>query len=100
MGWIFRRSIRFGPIRMNMSKGGVGWSWGFPGFRVGISSDGRRYYSFGFPGTGLYYRKYLSNTIQQHNSTMSNPIASKKPTTPLTVATLAKGNQWWRSKNP
>jgi hypothetical protein len=58
MAWRFRRSKTIGPFRTTVSKKGVGGSVGFLGFRVGVSPDGRKYWSFGMPGTGLYYIKY------------------------------------------
>jgi len=62
MGWRFRRSVKMGPIRWNLSRRGVGASWGIPGFRVGVSADGRRYISVGIPGTGLYYYHYFGRS--------------------------------------
>ncbi len=56
MGWSYRKSLSFGPLRLNLSKSGVGYSVGVPGFRTGIRSDGRRYVRAGIPGTGLGYR--------------------------------------------
>jgi hypothetical protein len=35
MGWGFRRSINFGPLRINLAKSGVGYSVGTRGLRVG-----------------------------------------------------------------
>lgn len=82
MSWIFRKIFRFGPFRTTLSKGGVGMSWGIPGFRIGISPTGRKYFSIGIPGTGLYFLKYLSGvrtlpneqqkTIQQPTTTQNN----------------------------
>jgi hypothetical protein len=54
----WRKSFNFGPVRTTLSKKGVGTSFGFFGFRFGVSSDGRKYWSFGIPNTGLYYIKY------------------------------------------
>lgn len=59
MSWRFRKTRTIGPLRTSMSKKGLGFSTAFPGFKIGICPDGRRYFSFGFPGTGLYYMKYL-----------------------------------------
>lgn len=58
MGFYFRRSVGVGPFRLNLSKSGVGWSVGGRGFRSGVSARGRRYTTFGLPGTGLGYRTY------------------------------------------
>lgn len=56
MGWIFRRSINLGPFRMNVSKSGVGGSFGVGPFRIGRSATGRSYTSTRIPGTGISYR--------------------------------------------
>jgi hypothetical protein len=57
MAWRFRRSIRlpFG-CRLNFSRTVIGWSWGFPGLRVGIDSKGRITRTVSIPGMGIYNR--------------------------------------------
>jgi len=60
MGWRLRRSASFGPFRLNLSRNGIGWSWGIPGLRYGRTATGRPYVSVGFPGLGLYWMKYLT----------------------------------------
>ena len=45
---------------MTHSKKGIGTSFGFLGFRIGVSPEGKSYFSFGIPGTGLYYIKYFT----------------------------------------
>ncbi|MFZ9688992.1 MAG: DUF4236 domain-containing protein [Phycisphaerales bacterium] len=57
MGWRFRRSIGRGPFRINLSKSGLGWSFGRRGARVGVGASGRKRWSIGIPGTGLSYQK-------------------------------------------
>ena len=56
MGFFYRKSINFGPFRVNLSKSGVGYSAGGRGFRVGRSSRGRKYSAFSIPGSGVGYR--------------------------------------------
>lgn len=56
MGWYFRRSLGIGPLRLNFSKRGVGWSVGGRGFRTGVDASGRQTTSTTIPGTGLGYR--------------------------------------------
>lgn len=56
MGWVYRKSINFGPIRMNLSRRGVGYSVGVPGFRTGIRATGRPYTRVTMPGTGMSYQ--------------------------------------------
>jgi hypothetical protein len=60
MAWNFRKSLRFGPLRINLSKSGVGYSVGLPGVRLGRDAKGRKYQSLNIPGTGIYRRDYTS----------------------------------------
>jgi hypothetical protein len=60
VAWNFRRGIRLGPLRFNLSKSGVGTSVGVPGFRVGKDARGRDYQQTSIPGTGIYRRDYAS----------------------------------------
>lgn len=53
VGFFFRKSFGKGPLRINISKSGIGWSLGIPGLRFGRSSTGRRYTRAGIPGTGV-----------------------------------------------
>jgi hypothetical protein len=61
MGWGFRRSLKLGPLKLNFSKSGVGYSVGVRGFRVGKDAKGRFYTATSIPGTGLYNRTYSGN---------------------------------------
>ncbi|HOG64627.1 MAG TPA: DUF4236 domain-containing protein [Spirochaetota bacterium] len=56
MGFIFRKSVNLGPIRLNFGKNGIGVSTGIPGLRVGRNSKGKTYGSAGIPGTGMSWR--------------------------------------------
>ncbi len=58
MGFRFRKSFGFGPFRTNLSSKGLGSSLGFFGFRFGVTAEGKKYWSFGIKGTGIYYIKY------------------------------------------
>jgi len=60
MAWRFRKSVKLGPLRLNLSKSGVGYSIGGRGFRIGKDAKGRSYTAASIPGTGLYERKYSS----------------------------------------
>jgi hypothetical protein len=62
MGWSYRKSVHFGPFRVNVSKSGIGYSVGGVGFRSGVSSRGRKYRSVSIPGTGLRYYASRKNT--------------------------------------
>jgi hypothetical protein len=56
MGFSYRKSVKVGPFRINLSNRGVGYSVGVKGFRVGVSARGRTYSSASIPGTGISYR--------------------------------------------
>lgn len=55
MGFYFRKSLRLGPLRFNLSRRGVGVSAGVRGARVGIDAGGREYVAGG--RYGLYFRE-------------------------------------------
>jgi hypothetical protein len=68
MAWRWYKRLRlFGGLNANLSNNGVGWSWGVGFVRFGVSSNGRQWISFGVPGTGFRYLKYLENNYQQQN---------------------------------
>jgi len=82
MGWRFRKIFQSGPFRWTWTKKGVGWSIGVPGFRYGVSPNGSRYVSFGIPGTGLYFIKYLDKNKpapQTQTQTPAQPSAQAPP---------------------
>ncbi len=56
MGWSFRKSINIGPLRVNLSKSGIGASIGAGGVRRGVTAKGKAYTSINLPGSGLTYR--------------------------------------------
>ncbi len=59
-----RKGINFGPIRLNLSRSGLGASFGVKGARVGIGPKGR-YIHVG--RHGLYYRKQLNDGERPHD---------------------------------
>ncbi len=63
MGWRFRKSINLGfGFRINLSKTGIGYSWGFPGYRVTKTANGGNRITYSIPGTGISY-------VEQSNKT-------------------------------
>lgn len=58
MAWNWRKRINLGPFRINLSKKGLGYSVGVPGFRVGKDAVGRDYTQTSIPGSGMYRRDY------------------------------------------
>lgn len=62
MAWKFKKSIKLGPVRLNLSQSGVGGSIGVKGYRKGIDANGRSYTHKSIPGTGIYSREYSSGS--------------------------------------
>jgi hypothetical protein len=67
MGWSFRKPFNFGPLRVNLSRRGVGYSVGVRGFRIGQNAKGQKYSQTSIPGTGIYSRKYSGPTTNRRN---------------------------------
>lgn len=56
MGFRYRRSINLGGgFRVNISKSGVGYSWGVKGYRVTKTAKGTTRTTASIPGTGISY---------------------------------------------
>src|SRR2546429_593867 len=82
MGWFLRKSFRFGPLRFNLSKSGVGVSAGVKGARVGVDSRGKPYVAGG--RGGFYFRKSLSG-VEPAPSSEQLP-ETLRPYVPWTLA--------------
>ena len=68
MGFRFRKSINFGPFRLNFSKSGVGYSVGGKGFRVTKKAGGGHRTTASIPGTGISYVKDSPKKKKDTNS--------------------------------
>ena len=69
MGFRFRKSINLGGgFRINVSKSGVGYSWGTKGVRFTKTAKGGRRNTVSIPGTGL---SYVSEKGRQKSSPAS-----------------------------
>ncbi len=67
MGWNWRKRFNFGPFRINLSRRGIGYSVGVPGFRVGQDAKGQNYTQTSVPGTGIYKRDYSGTQSRTRN---------------------------------
>src|SRR5690242_18439957 len=76
MGWSFRKSINFGPFRINASKSGLGYSIGGKGFRIGRDARGRQYRSLSIPGTGIFNRTYIKSNAASQKTPVYNSSAN------------------------
>lgn len=72
MGLRFRKSIKLGGgFRLNLSKSGVGYSWGTKGFRISKSAKGRTRKTFSVPAQVFHIllrRENQSGVNQQQQS--------------------------------
>ena len=56
MGFRMRKSINLGGgFKINLSKSGIGYSWGVPGYRITKTAKGATRRTYSIPGTGLSY---------------------------------------------
>lgn len=69
MGFRFRKSINLGGgFRINISKSGIGYSWGIKGYRITKTSKGTIRRTTSIPGTGISYVEESSDD-QRKNQT-------------------------------
>lgn len=73
MGLRFRKSIKLGPARINLSKSGIGWSIGFKGARYTKKANGGHRATIGIPGTGVSYTKDYAFKSNQNCVDRSSP---------------------------
>ncbi len=70
MAFYLRKYLKAGPIRLNLSKGGLGLSAGVTGARVGLGPKGA--YVHG-GRHGMYYRKYMKGNGSKSVSGSGQP---------------------------
>lgn len=75
-----RKAFSFGPFRLNLSKSGLGLSFGITGLRIGTGPKGP--YIHAGRG-GLYFRKSLNNLQDNQNEIIEEEVT--EPTEPMSV---------------
>lgn len=78
MGFRYRKSIKVGGARLNLSKSGIGYSVGTKGFRVTKKAGGGTRTTTSIPGTGISYVKDSKTKKRWINMKTDNVIG---PTT-------------------
>src|SRR5206468_11033295 len=87
MGFYLRRAFGFGPLRLNLSKSGVGFSVGVKGARIGVSPRGQAYVSAG--RAGLYFKQNIGCPSQQRGApSLPQPTRPPPARLPGTVEML------------
>lgn len=79
MGIRFRKSIQFGPLRINLSKSGIGWSVGGKGARFTKKAGGGYRTTVGVPGTGVSYVKDYSEKRPKSEQYKEQPGQPYRP---------------------
>lgn len=80
MGFRYRKSINLGGgFRINISKSGIGYSWGVKGYRVTKTAKGTVRRTASIPGTGISFvdetGKKNQNRTSPVNLQQNNPSA-------------------------
>ena len=71
MPWFIRKSFKVGPLlRLNLSKSGLGYSFGVKGARIGTGPRGNYVYCGRY---GLYYRQSLPSLRDSKELSRSSP---------------------------
>lgn len=72
MGFRYRKSFNLGGgFRINLSKSGVGYSWGVKGYRVTKTANGRTRRTASIPGTGI---SYVSESGKKRQNNSGNKV--------------------------
>lgn len=78
MGLRFHKSIKlpFG-LRLNLSKSGIGFSFGVKGFRISKSANGRTRKTISIPGSGISYVKEEGSNKKKRKKSSSSSSSTK-----------------------
>lgn len=71
MGFYLRKSVNVGPLRFNLSKGGIGISTGIKGLRIGTGPKGNYIHA----GAGGFYYRTTLKPSKQNSRAPRNPPA-------------------------
>ena len=82
MGFKFRRSINLGGgFKVNLSKSGVGYSWGTKGVRYTKTATGKKRTTLSIPGTGISYvtKSGGKKKAQKKTAEITNHFSAPSP---------------------
>jgi len=83
MGWVLRKSFRVGPIRLNLSKRGLGALVGVKGARIGVDATDKPYAAGG--RYGLYFRERIGSPRRAAGPEVGGQGEAPSP----------RGRRWW-----
>ena len=79
MGTRFRKSVKLGPFRVNLSKSGVGWSVGNKYARYTRKANGGARVTTTLPGTGISHVEELGRAQSSARRPETVPIQASVP---------------------
>lgn len=86
MGIRYRKSINLGGgFRVNISKSGVGYSWGVKGARITKTSKGTTRTTLSLPGTGISYVEETKNPNSVNSNKQYSNTTAKNSTEIINV---------------
>jgi hypothetical protein len=92
VGWFLRKALSFGPLRLNFSKSGIGFSFGVRGARIGVGPRGKYFHA---GRHGIYFRQSLeaprSRPPRLTNPPLKIPPGQETSTPPIIVTREVPG---------
>lgn len=83
MGFRFRKSINLGGgFKINLSKSGIGYSWGTKGYRVTKTARGTTRRTYSIPGTGISWVDESGGRNRNRSRSNRNNTRSRSNPTP------------------
>ena len=77
MGLRYRKSINLGGgFRVNLSKSGIGYSWGTKGYRVTKKAGGGVRKTYSIPGTGLSWSEDSGKSRKKDNNSYRGTVSN------------------------
>ena len=82
MGFRYRKSINLGGgFRINISKSGVGYSWGTKGYRITKTARGTVRRTASIPGTGISFAEETGKKKQRYLVAVRKTLTANKIST-------------------
>lgn len=96
MGFRFRKSVNLGPLRLNFSKSGIGYSFGGKFARYTKKANGGTRTTYNIPGTGVSYVKDYGAKEKASSSKASSSPARSTVTGAPPSGTKGTGTPVWK----
>ena len=97
MGFRFRKSTNLGNgFKVNLSKSGVGYSWGTKGVRYTKTASGKKRTTFSMPGTGISYVTESGDKKKAQKKKVAQPTNSFSAPSPPNTNTGENNMPWFK----